>query len=143
VQYVEVKGNWPLREENVAGFYSEPDLQEQIDNITAFIRGMVWTRVIAEHIDEYWSEIRLPSLARINVYHTWRSYGGPEEGGWWYTEYEPQFSIPVTREVADSEMCRIIDLFTDRGSDHYNPDFVIRFEFHKPIHEPQQRPYYC
>lgn len=143
VRYVEVKENWPLKEEQVAGFYLRRDYDAQLDNLEAFSLGTVWTRVMIEDADEYWSEIRLPDLARINVYSTWRSYGGPEEGGWWYTEYEPVFSIPVTRDNAKAEMDRIQCMFAIQSSDHYDPSLVIRFEFHKPVHEPTERPFYC
>lgn len=32
----------------------------------------------------------------INAYEMGQAYGGPEEGGWWVTTYEPLASIPVS-----------------------------------------------
>ncbi len=32
--------------------------------------------------------------AYLSVYETWRAYGGPEEGGWWYDAYDHQASVP-------------------------------------------------
>ena len=31
----------------------------------------------------------------INAYEMGQAYGGPEEGGWWVTTYDPVASIPV------------------------------------------------
>lgn len=31
----------------------------------------------------------------LNVVLETREYGGPEEGGWWYTQKEPLLTIPV------------------------------------------------
>ena len=38
-------------------------------------------------------------FAFINAYGTDRAYGGPEEGGWWYTYGIPHASIPVRAHV--------------------------------------------
>ena len=37
----------------------------------------------------------------VNVYETSRCYGGPEEGGWWFTSGELQFSLgPIPTDEA-------------------------------------------
>lgn len=47
----------------------------------------------------------------LTVYQTGRQYGGPEEGGWWYTVYSLEAAIPFSgtalirrREMEDDEM---------------------------------------
>ncbi len=37
----------------------------------------------------------------LNAYHTTLAYGGPEEGGWWYTEGEPIASVPADGEYKE------------------------------------------
>jgi len=39
--------------------------------------------------------VRLVPMAWVNVYETDRVYGGPEEGGWWFTTGEPVDTVPV------------------------------------------------
>jgi hypothetical protein len=38
-------------------------------------------------------------ICYISVYSVGQAYGGPEEGGWWYTTYEHEASIPFEAEV--------------------------------------------
>jgi len=35
----------------------------------------------------------------VNIYSTSQEYGGPEEGGWWYTHCSPVSSRPVGRKI--------------------------------------------
>ncbi len=32
----------------------------------------------------------------VRVYDVDKAYGGPEEGGWWYTDYNERESVPVS-----------------------------------------------
>lgn len=41
------------------------------------------------------------AMAWVNVYTISRSYGGPEEGGWYYDAYEFVEGYPVLREEAE------------------------------------------
>ena len=36
----------------------------------------------------------MPRINFANVYELDRHYGGPEEGGWWYTSFTPRASVP-------------------------------------------------
>lgn len=49
-------------------------------------------------------------ICYLNVYETGRSYGGPEEGGWWYNTGEPRASVPfeLALTYASSEECRCV-----------------------------------
>ena len=66
----------------------------------------------------------------VTVYAVTRQYGGPEEGGWWYNEYEPEDSIRVDGERAQATMVRQLektwlgethgDIYSVRGGvEHY------------------------
>jgi hypothetical protein len=35
------------------------------------------------------------ALIYVNVYEKWLSYGGPEEGGWWYSDHKIVESTPM------------------------------------------------
>lgn len=37
----------------------------------------------------------------LNTYETWEAYGGPEEGGWWFTCGEPLQSVLLSHEELD------------------------------------------
>lgn len=37
----------------------------------------------------------------VNVYEVTREYGGPEEGGWWYNDYECIYTEKVEKEQAE------------------------------------------
>ncbi|HPT72144.1 MAG TPA: hypothetical protein PLE74_07675 [Candidatus Cloacimonadota bacterium] len=37
----------------------------------------------------------------VNAYEVSRSYGGPEEGGWWFDVFNPLASIPVLADVVE------------------------------------------
>lgn len=43
------------------------------------------------------------SLWYVNAYRVTLGYGGPEEGGWWYSIHEPIASIPV-QSVGEQEL---------------------------------------
>ena len=38
----------------------------------------------------YCKEFDQEEIRCVNVYETWLTYGGPEEGGWWYEEGNPE-----------------------------------------------------
>ena len=84
-------------------------------------------------------------------------YGGPEEGGWWYTAGIPTgFSFgPLTNEEAAYEQCRALNALEDERrereedydfssvlsyrSDHY--DYRVE-EYPDPRPFPNHRPHY-
>jgi len=45
----------------------------------------------------------------VNVYFVGRAYGGPEEGGWYYDEYEPESaSSPFRSKAAAQKVARTL-----------------------------------
>ena len=63
----------------------------------------------------------------VSVYDTWRSYGGPEEGGWWYTEGEltglaGAFSTEGAAVEAADDLRSDLELTKGRGT--YNVSVV-------------------
>lgn len=48
----------------------------------------------------------------VTVYEKIRCYGGPEEGGWWYTVYETQYcKVCSSKKTALREQERLMDLW--------------------------------
>lgn len=45
-----------------------------------------------------------PGLWYVNAYRVTLGYGGPEEGGWYYSIHEPIASIPVSTEPDETNM---------------------------------------
>lgn len=84
----------------------------------------------------------------VNVYETWLSYGGPEEGGWWYEEGNPEachhvFSkkqaikraIELSQEYDLANQPDIHDVLTQTAID-------IRFSEQTATAYPSSRPHY-
>lgn len=40
-------------------------------------------------------------MAYLNTYRIWQTYGGPEEGGWWYESGTPVQSIYLNQQTAE------------------------------------------
>ncbi len=76
----------------------------------------------------------------VNVYETDRAYGGPEEGGWYYTVGYPITSIQCATD-AELEEARAwcVKRFKTPTS---APDLKIRIENHFAAEYPTERPHY-
>lgn len=93
---------------------------------------------------------------RLNEYRVSREYGGPEEGGWWYTLYEPTgVTLPLWHLVTYEEAARVRDqlqTFADVGNAVDNPHGIYsvlggssilwQVEQHEARREPERRPHY-
>jgi hypothetical protein len=87
----------------------------------------------------------------LNVYSVTRHYGGPEEGGWWYDQWEPLAAhvikdmtpgeIEETREMLKKDYQHIDSKFS-RFSAAGGTDIVIREENNWPEPFPKERPHY-
>lgn len=62
-----------------------------------------WMKVAEiEELYEQYDMARSDKPIYVSLYETSRNYGGPEEGGWWYTDYSLQSSkIFYDREEAE------------------------------------------
>ena len=40
-------------------------------------------------------------MAYLNTYRIWQSFGGPEEGGWWYESGTPVQSLYLNQQTAE------------------------------------------
>lgn len=58
---------------------------------------------------------QLPLLVHVNVYLEDRAYGGPEEGGWWYTTGEPILSVLSLPETADDVRADLERRYSNEG----------------------------
>jgi hypothetical protein len=44
----------------------------------------------------------------VNVYEVTQEYGGPEEGGWWYSCRHPLGSVPIQKEETAKKLIGIL-----------------------------------
>lgn len=86
----------------------------------------------------------------INIYLIDRRYGGPEEGGWWYTDGEPYASIPFEtpeerEQFADQWDKQLLELNKGRrdiSSVLSTGQYALRVEDHFATYFPLERPRY-
>ena len=103
----------------------------------------------------------------VNVYLEDRAYGGPEEGGWWYTygtparasdletwlggkcveAINPSFRTvnyaQAASHVADMIQEQNDNRRSDIGSVISEGRFIVRVQDHEPRSYPEGQPYYC
>jgi hypothetical protein len=100
----------------------------------------------------------------VTVYETERVYGGPEEGGWYYTAGEAIRHIRVrgfnaanrlAEEITDSSSRKIINGefgyelqspysdCDDDGSTQFETKIEARVSRERGDYFPKERPYYC
>lgn len=116
------------------------------------------------HISHYPGQHVHPLLAKtssrktasqwwVNGYEVYRQYGGPEEGGWWYDEYEPtgeQWGPFSSRDEAFEKYDELHDtLVKERNGGRYplhsvlsDGKFTVAVEDHMPRRDPETRPRY-
>lgn len=87
----------------------------------------------------------------LNVYIENRSYGGPEEGGWWYDTGEVYRSIPCTTFKRAKRAKTLVDRWCKSMNDSRNSNlssclcegrFVCCIEKEPPKDYPQEKPFY-
>lgn len=85
----------------------------------------------------------------VNVYLVDQAYGGPEEGGWWYTYGVPQRSIAVKPSSAQRLRDKV-DAWCDKENEDRPEMYSVasqgvyqtRLEEHPGKGWPSERPYY-
>jgi len=84
----------------------------------------------------------------INVYHVTREYGGPEEGGWYYDQWEPvadKCNVSYERATLDSAIAWCEDQnqgeppLSSVGSHGL---YRVQVEENHARREPEYRPHY-
>lgn len=90
----------------------------------------------------------------INVYRLTDEYGGPEEGGWWYTAGEPEVSLRVEfgdRTSIEDVVGGLLSVFPDNGNRRSTvyevvadkpTDYLVVVEDHAAREFPEERPRY-
>lgn len=58
----------------------------------------------------------LPLYTHVSAYGVTREYGGPEEGGWWYDNYDLICSIPIKSD----EQAETVKKFLEENLSHLN-----------------------
>lgn len=91
----------------------------------------------------------MPAKHFTNVYKLDRECGGPEEGGWWFTTYEPvYYEAHFTDGFAYFRAGRLEEQYPRNGNSssvnyHSKPDdFTILVEPHPPVAKPEEHPHY-
>lgn len=77
----------------------------------------------------------------VNAYEESRAYGGPEEGGWYYTEGRPIASIPVFSRKDEEHVKKMIKglRYRCRGN---TKNFKVRTGCGEAHHYPIEKPTY-
>jgi hypothetical protein len=107
---------------------------------------------IDDRIERYGaSDKRLIGTCYVNAYEITQGYGGPEEGGWWYTIQTPIASLQVTtKKEANKAYHYLVENYADEyrdTHDYYSAagdgcDFVIYLEDEYGHFEPSETPRY-
>lgn len=89
----------------------------------------------------------------VNVYLWDKSYGGPEEGGWYYDTYEPDHERCIQYDTPEKAACALEAAMAwaqSENADRYPPEsvcseghYVVRIEAWPAKLIPAQRPHYC
>lgn len=85
----------------------------------------------------------LPTVKYLNVYETDRAYGGPEEGGWYYTVGMPLASMPVPIDMVWDECSALLEKMRALVAPHHQDAYVsldIEMKYAEPF--PQNKPHY-
>lgn len=111
---------------------------------------------LIDHFDEKAEEDRAAFYSACIVLHN-KSYGGPEEGGWWYDTYEPQIvpwaPLPVfvvTREEAEAWCDKQTLWCQEQNADRHPPSSMLSeghyttmiYEEEAPCIIPKEKPHY-
>ncbi len=83
----------------------------------------------------------------VNVYEIDRRWGGPEEGGWWYNNYNCIETQEVPEEKAEEVVEQLEEKYKDRiYGDIYSVlggrDIAVYIEDERAESETKERPYY-
>lgn len=89
----------------------------------------------------------IPTLWYVNAYRVTLGYGGPEEGGWWYSIHEPVASVPVTSYEQEQAVTKLLkrqfpnpDNKSSVAPDAH--DILVVVEEKVAEYSPQERPQY-
>jgi hypothetical protein len=89
-----------------------------------------------------WEQDRPAMWASVAVYFTSRHYGGPEEGGWYYTAGEVY--EPTIRCFEDHDFPQIENYLDTLHKRFPERNVQIKVEIEKIVHAfPKNRPFYC
>lgn len=85
----------------------------------------------------------------VNVYLVDQAYGGPEEGGWYYTFGQVHKSMPVKPDKAERLMSAV-ERWCEKNNEERPPIYSVSsegvynvcLEEHPAEHWPTERPWY-
>lgn len=114
-------------------------------------------RLVGGIVYETWEEADAADRGyRLNEYEVSRQYGGPEEGGWWFSLYEPTGRSIMLAHLCTWEEARDaraqVQEFVDLDNKANNPrgmysviggsDMLWSVEQHEPRRCPETWPHY-
>jgi hypothetical protein len=93
----------------------------------------------------------------VAKYRMSQRFGGPEEGGWWYTEHDfEKVVVAFTYEPTASAACRRLNDKVDQNPNGGSVYMVVeiprwdddeeespKLRTDVPLHLPEHRPHYC
>jgi len=94
---------------------------------------------------EYWA--KFTDGYYVNVYELDQSYGGPEEGGWWFQTGTVHHGFHLTNRIEAEVLVELLrEKFTDEGYRSSvmprGTDYSVRLEPTPAVNYPSERPYY-
>lgn len=106
--------------------------------------------VLGVQLDKVRREHNKIPVGYMNAYHSELAYGGPEEGGWWFTVSEPISSIRFYDAKEAFEAFTLLEKTLKPRFDDDIPmsstishgDLRITVEDHIAEYEPRERPRY-
>jgi len=96
------------------------------------MEGFTWGDLERTEREEY-----EPPLLFVNVYSIEDAYGGPEEGGWWFTCGRPFTSIYSDSE---EEAKQVFQAMQDKYGQEKDVEIVLESHFAKAF--PEKTPHY-
>jgi len=108
----------------------------------------------------FWDVVDVTPRVYANLYLMARAYGGPEEGGWWYTTYTPadgewatdppQYGLMPSEELAELAVAALEAWCAEENSTRRSiysmasaGHFVVFQEAWPPEPSPKRKPHYC
>lgn len=86
-------------------------------------------------------------IVYVNVYKVTRKYGGPEEGGWWYNDFECLEVYPVRNKNSDIIKKEMEEEYASiKHGNIYSvlggADLAVYIEFEPKQYETREKPHY-
>lgn len=141
---------WPW--EQIVSRYCDGVIDVESNTITPEVMDAGYAEADYEYRPGYWryqyhEAQHVPYY--VNVYEVDQGYGGPEEGGWWFSigiPVEEACEVYETPEAAEIARKVLAEQYPDTGQQYSvlgGADYAVQIEDHPPRAWPETRPHYC